>query len=66
MDGRRFVQAYRQRAGLPAPILIMTGAGYAAQRAAALKAAGQLAQPIDLDELLANVEEMIGPPALGD
>ena len=29
MDGRRFVQAYRDRPGPHAPILVMTGEGYA-------------------------------------
>ncbi len=62
-DGRSFLHEYRQRPGPHAPILIMTGAGYAAQRAAALDAAGSLDKPFDIQELLAKVEELIGFPA---
>ena len=61
LDGRRFAQAYRERPGPHAPILVLTGAGYAGQRAAALEAAGCLAKPIDLDELDAKVKQFIGP-----
>ncbi len=61
MDGRRFMQAYQQTPGPHAPILVMTGAGYAAERAAALDAAGFLDKPFDLTELFAKVEELLGP-----
>ena len=63
MDGRRFVQAYRERPGPHAPILVVTGAGYAAERAAALDAAGYLSKPFCVEELIAKVKELIGPAA---
>ena len=66
LDGRRFAQAYRERPEPPAPILVITGAGYAAQRAAALEAADYLAKPFELDELYAKVERLIGPPPSGN
>ncbi len=62
LDGRRFVHEYRQRPGPHAPILILTGAGYAAERAAALEAAGALDKPFTAQELLAAVEGLVGPP----
>ena len=65
LDGRQFLQEYRQRPGPLAPILVITGAGYAPQRAAALGAAGYLDKPFALKELLAKVEELIGPPTPG-
>ena len=62
MDGRRFVQVYRERPGPHAPILIMTGAGYARERAVALGVAGYLDKPFDLNELIDKVAETIGLP----
>jgi two-component system, OmpR family, response regulator TrcR len=61
LDGRRFVHRYRQRPEPHAPILIMTGWGHAAQRAAALDVAGALDKPFSLQELLTKVEGRIGP-----
>ena len=61
VDGRRFMQAYRRTPGPHAPILVMAGAGYAAERAAALDVAGFLDKPFDLSELFAKVEEVLGP-----
>ncbi len=63
MDGRRFVQAYRERPGPHAPILVVTGAGHAAERAAALDVAGYLSKPFCIEELITKVKELIGPPA---
>ena len=63
MDGRRFVQAYRERSGPHAPILVVTGAGYAAERAAALDTAGYLSKPFCVEELIAKVKELIAPAA---
>ena len=65
MDGRGFVQAYRQKPGPHAPIVIVTGASHPAQRAAALDAAGYLAKPFELNELYAKLEELIGHPPIG-
>ena len=63
LDGRRFVQAYRARPGPHAPILLMTGAGYARERATALGVAGCLDKPFDPKELRDKVAEVVGPPA---
>ena len=61
-DGRQVVHEYRQRPGPHAPILVITGAGSAAKRAAALDAAGSLDKPFMLQELLTTVAWLIGPP----
>jgi two-component system response regulator ResD len=63
LDGRRFVHEYRQRPGSHAPILIITGGGYAAERATALDAAGSLDKPFSPQQLLAKVEALIRAPA---
>ena len=64
LDGPRFVQAYRHRPGPHAPILVITGIGYDAERAAALGVAGYLEKPFRLTELRAKITELIGhPPA---
>ena len=62
LDGRRFVEAYREMSGPHAPILIITAMGHAAQRAAALEAAAHLDKPFTPTELLARVKALIGPP----
>ena len=59
MDGRQFVQAYRERPGPHAPILVMTGEGYARERAAALGVAGYLSKPFGAKELVAKVAEVV-------
>ena len=56
LDGRRFVQAYRERPGPHAPILVVTGAGYASERAAALDTAGYLSKPFSVYELITKVK----------
>ena len=63
LDGRQVVHEYRQRPGPHAPILIITGGGYAAERAAALDAAGSLDKPFGLQELHTKVEALIRAPA---
>jgi DNA-binding response OmpR family regulator len=62
LDGRRFVHRYRQGPEPHVPILIITGWGYAAERAVALDAAGYLDKPFGPQELLAKVEGLIGLP----
>ena len=62
LDGRQVVYEYRHSPGSHAPILVITGAGYAAERAVALEAAGALDKPFTPQELLATVETLIGPP----
>ena len=65
LDGRQFVHLYRQRPAPQVPILVITGKGYAAQRAAALDAAGYLAKPFTPKELLATVGAVLGSPPGG-
>jgi CheY-like chemotaxis protein len=65
LDGRRFVHLYRQRPAPHAPIVVTTGKGYAAQRAAALDAAGYLAKPFTPKELLTTVEAVLGSHPVG-
>ena len=62
MDGRQFVPVYREKPGPHAPILLMTGAGYGAQRAAALEVAGHLDKPFDLTKLYAKVQQLTSAP----
>lgn len=56
MDGWTFARAYRATPGPHAPIIVCTAATDAQQRAAEIQAAGFLAKPFGLDELLATVE----------
>ena len=56
MDGWEFAQAYRQRPGPHAPIIVVTAGRDAASRAAQIQAAGMLAKPFRLAELL----ELVG------
>lgn len=57
MDGWAFARAYHDRPGTHAPILAFTAARDVADRAEQIGAAGYLAKPFDLDELLALVGE---------
>ena len=56
MDGWQFAQAYRQRPGPHAPIIVVTAAPDAGERAVQIGAAGVLAKPFHLAELLTLVE----------
>ena len=56
MDGWQFAQAYRQRPGPHAPIIVVTAARDAGERAAEIGAEGVLAKPFRLADLLAVVE----------
>jgi two-component system OmpR family response regulator len=52
MDGAAFAAADREVAHPPpAPIIVVTAVGQAAERAAQLRAAGFLGKPFELDEL---------------
>jgi DNA-binding response OmpR family regulator len=55
MDGWTFVKHYHARSEAAAPIIVMTAAYDAAARAREIGAAGCLAKPFDLDDLLAMV-----------
>jgi DNA-binding response OmpR family regulator len=55
MDGWQFAEAYRQAHTQVAPIVVITAASDAAERAAQIAADGYLGKPFDLDELVAVV-----------
>ena len=55
MDGWTFAEKYRQQAGQHAPIVVITAATDAGQRAAEIEADGFLGKPFDLDDLLGLV-----------
>ena len=52
MDGWAFAQAYRERPGPHAPIVVLTAAQDAAKRAAQIQADDYLGKPFELDDLL--------------
>jgi CheY-like chemotaxis protein len=52
MDGWTFAREYRQRPGPHVPIVVLTAAADAAQRAAQIQADGYLGKPFELDDLL--------------
>lgn len=55
MDGWTFARRYRDQAGPHAPIVVITAATDAGERAAEIQADGYLGKPFDLDELLGLV-----------
>src|SRR5206468_5347171 len=55
-DGARFVAAYRQLPGPHAPIVLITGATSARQRAVEVGADAFLGKPFEVDALLALVQ----------
>jgi CheY-like chemotaxis protein len=59
MDGWTFARLYRQQADPRAPIVVVTAAQDAAQRAAEIAAEGHLAKPFGLAELRATVEQYV-------
>ncbi|MGH2351881.1 MAG: response regulator [Chloroflexota bacterium] len=63
MDGWEFAQAYRQLPSARAPIVVLTAATDAGQRAAEVQASGYLGKPFDLDDLLDTVEHFTHPDA---
>jgi CheY-like chemotaxis protein len=64
MDGWEFSRAYRATPEPHAPIIVVTAARDAADRAAQIDADGYLAKPFDLLDLLAIVERYLGPAPL--
>jgi len=52
MDGWAFTRAYRSRPGPHAPIVVITAARDAGERAAEVQADDYLGKPFDLDDLL--------------
>ncbi len=61
MNGWEFVRAFRDRHDHHAPIIVLTAAEDARQRAADARAEGYLGKPFNLDELILIVERHIGP-----
>ena len=62
MDGWKFAQAYRARPEPRAPVLVVTAATDAAQRAVEIGADGYLAKPFEIDDLLELVgRHLVGP-----
>ena len=57
MDGWAFARAYRRAPGPHAPIVVLTAAREAAERAAAIGADGVLGKPFDLYRLLYLVRQ---------
>jgi CheY-like chemotaxis protein len=60
MDGWSFARTYRQQAGPHAPIVVITAATDAGERAAEIDADGYLGKPFDLDDLLGLVSRYTG------
>ncbi len=56
MDGWEFAKRYRERPGPHAPIVVVTAAREAAERARQIAADDHLAKPFDLDKLIELVE----------
>src|SRR5690349_18916170 len=61
MDGWELARQYRAMPGPHAPIVVMTAARDAAQRAAEIDANGYLGKPFDMRELLALVGHHVRP-----
>jgi CheY-like chemotaxis protein len=60
MDGWEFARQYRARPEPHAPIVVLTAARDAAQRAAEIHANGYLGKPFNMEELLALVSQHAG------
>ena len=59
MDGWEFAQSYRRNPGPHAPIVVVTAAQEAGERAAQIQADGVLPKPFRLTELLDAVEQFM-------
>ena len=57
MDGWEFARVYRGQPGPHAPIIVLTAARDAGQRAAEISADGFLGKPFDLDDLFVVVAQ---------
>jgi CheY-like chemotaxis protein len=60
MDGWEFARVYRQAPGPHAPIIVLTAAQDAAERAAQINAQAFLGKPFEIDELLNSIERVAG------
>jgi DNA-binding response OmpR family regulator len=61
LDGPTFARRYRERAGAKAPVILISAAEDLARLAADLGAAGYLAKPFALGDLLALVRSHTSP-----
>jgi two-component system chemotaxis response regulator CheY len=61
MDGWEFARRYREMTGPHAPIIVVTAARDASDRAAQIEADGVLAKPFNLDDLLGLVDRYARP-----
>jgi CheY-like chemotaxis protein len=59
MNGWEFAKEFRARYGRGAPIVVLTAAADARQRAADVEAEGFLGKPFNLDDLLGLVERFL-------
>ena len=55
MNGWEFARAFRERYGRRAPIVVLTAAADAGQRAAEIEADGYLGKPFELNDLVRTV-----------
>ncbi len=60
MDGWTFARRYRAEPPPRAPIVVMTAARDAAERAAEIDADGFLSKPFSLDELFGVIDQHVG------
>jgi CheY-like chemotaxis protein len=63
MDGWEFARAFRARYNRLTPIVVLTAATDARQRAQEIQAEGYLGKPFELDALLDTVERYVGQAA---
>jgi CheY-like chemotaxis protein len=63
MDGWEFSRAYHAMPEPHAPIIVVTAARDAEERASQIQAEGYLAKPFDLDDLLAMVGRYVHTPS---
>ena len=63
MDGWEFARLFRERYDRQAPIIVLTAAEDARQRAEEIGAEGYVGKPFEIDELLAEVERLASAPS---
>jgi len=66
MNGWDFAEAYNQRQGDHAPIIVMTAAQSADTVAAEISASGVLSKPFDIDDLIVLVKKWVGTDDQGN
>lgn len=65
MDGRQFVQVFRERYGGAPPIVVLTAAEHARSRCQGLEVSDVLPKPFDVTKLMEVVERYVSHPAQG-